>query len=886
MALSPGVKLGPYEIESALGAGGMGEVYRARDTRLDRLVAIKVLPSHLSSDPDRKQRFEREARAISALNHPNICHLYDVGNQDGVEFLVMEYIEGETLADRLVRGPLPLEQLVKIGIEIADALDKAHRHGLVHRDLKPGNIMLTKSGAKLLDFGLAKPVSLASAANAPGKPTMATLSRPGSPITAQGSLIGTFQYMAPEQIEGKEADARSDIFAFGAVLYEMTTGRRAFEGKSQISVASAILEKDPEPITAVQPTSPPALEHLIKTCLAKDPENRFQAAHDIKLQLRWVLERAPALPIIAAPGIVAGLPVWSWWTVLALLVGLAAGFLLSQRSGRAVSGGVTRLVIPMGARQEVASDFTETLALSPDGRRLAYVAAESGVSRLYLRPLDQFQSTVIADSEGATFPFFSPDGQWVGFFSQGKLRKAPVSGGSPVEIADLTSVMGETWLDDDTIIVVTPGKGLVRIPAAGGTPQPFPIPGPVLYDPVLPSMVPGTQWLLFSDFMSATSRVMAWRLGSNEVRMVLDSAQVAYVVQDRILYYSAGSIWSAPFNSKNASVTGPATVLAQNVDQHNFMGQFSASPSGVVAYAPGPGQEKGRELYWVDRTGAAQKIDVPAEDYVDPGISPDGRYFVMAIRTGGEQRMAVYDVQGGTFMRMTANGARHASPVWSSDGKSLIYDAVGPSQKQGVYRVAADGSSAAELLRELPANGHVTSISPQGRAVIMVNDPATYADLWMLSLNGDHQMQPFRRTPAVERQGSFSPDGLWLAYSASETGRSEIFVEPVSGNAGRWQISLDGGEQPRWSRTGREIFFRNGTRMMSVAVETQPRFVAGKPVQLFDAKFDRGGAVGGYDATPDGKKFLMIRSVQPNPTEIRVVVNWLEELRRSSSARP
>src|SRR5215470_125208 len=467
MELAPRTRLGPYEIIEVIGAGGMGEVYRARDTRLDRCVAIKILPAHFSCDAEQKSRFEREARTLSSVSHSHICHLYDVGSQSGVNFLVMELLEGETLAARLQKGPLPLNDVLKIGTEITDALAKAHRLGLVHRDLKPSNIMLTKSGSKLMDFGLAKPVGIGAHMEAKGIPfsgeTAVTLQSPSSPITGVGAVVGTIQYMSPEQIEGKEVDARSDIFALGAVLYEMATGRRAFEGKSQLSIASAILQKEPPPVSTIQPTSPPSLDYAIRTCLAKDPDERFQTAHDVKLQLSWMMQSSA---VGHAPAMSAA-RTRKWWMVAGVAAAVALMIaLLFVKFGRSTASeyGITRLNVALPPKQELAVDLTQAVTLSPDGKRLAYVASESGVSHLYVRRLDRFESVAIPDSEGATFPFFSPNGDWIAYFNQQKLKKAPVDGGLPVVVCDLPAFFGGTWTPRDVMVLAVPTYGLAKVP--------------------------------------------------------------------------------------------------------------------------------------------------------------------------------------------------------------------------------------------------------------------------------------------------------------------------------------------------------------------------------------------------------------------------------------
>jgi eukaryotic-like serine/threonine-protein kinase len=871
MALTSGTKLGPYEIRSALGAGGMGEVYRARDTRLDRFVAVKVLHSQVACSPELKMRFEREARTLSSLSHPHICSLYDVGKDGDVEFLVMELLEGETLSARLQRGPLPISAVVKLGIEIADALAKAHRLGVIHRDLKPSNIMLTANGAKLMDFGLAKP-SIATMGAGPSLAELATatLRSPSSPLSTAGTLIGTVQYMAPEQIEGKEADERSDIFALGAVLYEAVTGLRAFEGKTHLSVASAILQKEPPPITAGSDTCLPPLEYIIRTCMAKEPNERFQTAHDVRLQLSWLLHSAGSQPVQQRRGSVG----WLIGAAAAVLVLLAAIFLLLKGTGnRAASSdyGVTRFSIALPPRQELAVNNTQAVALSPDGRHLAYVAAESGVPHLYTRRLDQFDGVAIPDSEGTTFPFFSPSGDWVAFFSQGKLKKAPSNGGMPVVICEVPTFFGGTWTPQDVMVLAVPNYGLASVPASGGSLQKISMTTKDIIYPQGPTWFAGGQWIAFTDFLTAGLSVMAVKLNTGEVRMLLRNAQAPSYVEGHLTYFQGGSLWAVPFDPVKVTIQGNATQIQSGIDEEDYIAQASASETGVLAYAPGPAGSLSRNMYLVDRKGQERKLDIPPRDYVDPVISPDGKRIACLFRSVTGQQLVVLDWDRGMFTTLVSTGL-NAAPAWMADGKTLIFDGV-ENQRRAIYRISADGSSAPQVIHTTSLNSHVTSAAGE-YAAVMVNDPATSADLWLLSLRNPEDMRPFKNTPAAERQGSLSPDGHWMTYVSNESGRPEIYVEPVPGPGGRRQISSDGGEEPRWVRQGREITYRNGTKMMSVPVQIRPAFQAGKPIELFDRKFDRGFGVDGYDVSPDGKSFVMTRSEHPAPTEIRVVMGW------------
>jgi len=882
MALNSGTRLGPYEILTSLGAGGMGEVYRAKDTRLGRDVAIKILPASISADSVAKQRFEREAKTISGLNHPHICVLHDVGSQDGVDYLVMECVEGETLSKRLEKGPLPVEHVLRYGMEIAGALDKAHRSGVVHRDLKPGNVMLTTTGAKLLDFGLAKP----STATLSGMTMTAATSL--SPVTQAGIVVGTFQYMSPEQIEGKELDARSDIFSLGAVLYEMVTGKKAFEGKSQLSVASAILESEPAPISSTKPMAPPALDHVVRKCIAKALEDRWQSAADLASELKWISEssaQARADQFATRPGRATRL----WVTralVLVTLVAMAFAALLARLASRSgpYDSGVARLSIPLPPKQELAADVTQAVALSPDGKRVAYVAAESGVSHLYVRRLDQFEAVTIPDSEGAWFPFFSPNGDWVAFFNQGKLKKAPADGGVPVEICQMSAFFGGTWTPKDVIVVSVPNFGMATVPASGGTLQKVPT-----KDAIYPqglTWLAGGEWVALTDYFSPRRSISAVNVNTGEARVLLENAQSPSYSAGHLIYYQGGVLWAVPFDSDKLAVLGSPFQIETGVTEENYIPQASAARTGVLAYAPGPSGNFARNLFLVNRQGLERKLDLPPRDYIDPAFSPDGKRISIVIRS--VQQLEVVERDGGAVTSLDPTFANFAA-IWTADGKELLFDAIPSSpersfstdanRQRGLYRITANGSSAPELIRATPQVSHITSVAGDYSAV-MVNDPVTITDLWLLRMHPPYEMQPFKRTPAVERQGSLSPDAHWMAYESNESGRSEIYAEPVPGPGGKKQISMEGGEQPRWVRSGREIVYRNGTKMMSVPVQIQPTFQTGKPVELFDRKFDRGGAVAAYDVTADGQMFVMTRSEHDNPTEIRVVIGWPASVQR------
>ena len=873
MPVAKGTRLGPYEITAAIGAGGMGEVYRAKDTRLDRYVAIKIIHSNLPCTPEFRTRFEREARILSSLSHPHICALYDVGMEGNLEFLVMELLDGETLSNRLRNGPLPVSQVVKLGIELAEALAAAHRLGVIHRDLKPANIMLTANGAKLMDFGLAKP-SIAENQGAAEFAEMATatMQNLSTPLSSANMLIGTIQYMAPEQIEGKSADERTDIFALSTVLYEAVTGRRAFEGKTHISVASAILQKDPPLIPDDHSDiGLPPLQYTIRTCMAKEPEQRFQTAQDVKLQLNWVAQAAAIAQPQQRTGRFAALGV----AALAVVALIIAVLLLSFR-GRSsgTADQVTRFSIALPPHQQLAVTNGQSLALSPDGKYLAYVAAENGVARLFTRRLDSFEPVAIPDSDGAMFPFFSPNSEWVAFYVQGKVKKALASGGVPVVICELPTFFGATWTPKDVIVVAIPNYGLASVPASGGSLQKVKMASKDIVYPEGPSWFANGEWIAFTDYLAVNRAVMAVKQSTGETRLILTSAQSPTWVKDHVVYFQGGAMWAVPFDSTRISVAGEAVRIASGINEELYVAQASVSQNGILAYAVGPAGSFSRDLYLVNRRGQEQKLALPARDYVDPVISPDGKRIACMFRSPNGQQLAVLDRSSGQFTTLITGGMNTA-PVWMPDGKSLIYDGVVPQQR-GLFRIAADGSSSPQLMRTLPFNSHFTSVAG-GYAAIAVSDPSTSSDIWLMNLQKPEDMRPFRNTAAAERQGALSPDGHWIAYASNESGHSEIYVEPVPGPGGRHQISTEGGDEPRWVRNGSEITYRNGSKMMSVPVQEQPTFQTSKPVELFDRIFDSGLGVAGYDVTSDGQGFIMTRSQHTSPTEIRILMGWPAE---------
>jgi Tol biopolymer transport system component len=899
MAILPGRRLGPYEILSNIGAGGMGEVYRARDTRLDRIVAIKVLPTHLADRPELRERFEREARTIASLNHPHICTLHDIGKQDGIDFLVMEYLEGETLAQRLQKGALPIQQVLQYAIEISDALDKAHRKGVTHRDLKPGNIMLTKSGTKLLDFGLAKLKQEATPANV----SLSDLPTANDPLTAQGTIVGTLQYMAPEQLEGKEVDARADIFSFGGVVYEMATGKRAFEGKTQASLIAKILEIDPPPISSLQPMTPPALDRVVKKCLAKEPDDRWHAAKDLCDELKWIA--AGSSPVAPAPTISAkGIGVLG---LRALILGVVALLLVAAITSVATwtlkptpQQPVTRTVINLPPGQQLAGlDDGPAVALSPDGTYLAYVARQGGTQQLYLRAIDSLESKPIPGTEGAIEPFFSPDGHWVGFFAGGKLMKVSVGGGPALVLSDASLSRGASW-GSQGMIAFTPTanvSALQQVPDAGGTPQPLIrlTKGEVAQR--WPEFLPGGKAVLFATgptgltFINA--KVAVESVGTGERRVLVQvGTQPRYAPSGHLVYAQGGSLTAVPFDAKRLEVTGTAVPLVEGVLQSPVTGaaQYSFSDTGSLVYVSGGVQATQLRLVWVSRNGAEQPLAASARTYMFPRLSPDGRRAAVGI-VEQDSQLWLYDLSRETLTRFTFEGNYNPVAIWTPDGKRIAFE----SNKEGppnIFWQLADGSGGLERLNTSESIQVPMSWSPDGKLLAFMDvNPTTGVDIWVLPMGdaraGSGQVrkaQPFLRTPFNEGGPRFSPDGRWLVYMSDDSGRYEIYVQPYPGPGGKWQITTEGGAEPVWNPNGRELFYRSGDKMMVVDIATQPGFTAGKPRILFEGRYELSPVQNAnYDISPDGQRFLMLKSSeqeQAAPTQINVVLNWFEELKR------
>src|SRR5512143_2963052 len=893
MALPPGVRLGPYEILSPLGAGGMGEVYRAHDSRLDRTVAIKILPS---VDPYLRARFAREAKAIAALQHPHICAIFDVGRQDDVDYLVLEYLQGQTVADRLDHGSLRIDETLAIAVQVAGALDKAHRIGVVHRDVKPSNVMLTRSGAKLLDFGLAK---LRRPPGEAGEATATVTQEPS--VTAEGQIVGTPRYMSPEQLEGKEADARSDVFAFGALVYEMTTGRKAFEGKSRASLIAAIMSADPPPMAAIRPAIPRALERLVRKCLAKDPEQRWQSAGDLADELAWVRESGSEAQSIPGLMVRRNRPAWIVGVIGALALMAALALVMRGRLQHAAGeAGAIRFSISPPEEWAFRPSSVLTvgakapLAVSPDGKQLAFVAAAAdGRTFLWVRSLDSLTSRLLTGTDDASSPFWSPDSRSLGFFANGKLKKIDASGGTPVTLCDAVDNRGGAWGRDGTILFAPSASvatrlptGLQKISASGGTPQSATVLAADEASHVGPTFLPDGNHFLYRALLlgqAGPGPIYLTSLGSAERKLLLTATSMNVASSEgHLLFLRERTLTAQPFDAERMAMTGEALPVAEAEDIGLLgappLGVFSASENGVLAFGRFTGAGSS-ELAWFDRAGKKAVLGDRA-GYADVEISPDGRrtavtVFDSALKT---RDLWIFDLARGLRTRLTFDPAEENTPIWSPDGSRIVYSMLVGGTLE-LYQKATDGTGAAEVLladhrHKLPA-----CWSPDGRFILYMvdNGAPTEWDLWLLPLFGDRKPFPFLQTPFNETQGRFSPDGRWIAYVSNESGRYEVYVTPFPGPGGKWQISSGGGSShfmwPRWRRDGKEITYLSpdGVLMAAAVNAHGVKFESGKARPLFTP---RAAGRWPYDVAPDGRFLVNTAVGRPAWAPLTVVVNW------------
>jgi serine/threonine-protein kinase len=899
MALSPGTRIGAYEVTGLIGAGGMGEVYRARDSRLQRDVAVKVLPDLFASDPERLARLEREAQVLASLTHPNIGHIYgleDLSADAGPRgrALILELIEGPTLADRIVEGTIPVVDAIAIAKQIADALDTAHLNGIVHRDLKPANIKVRDDGTvKVLDFGLAKLIEgpsagLQSPTSIPSmSPTMSAA------FTGAGVILGTAAYMAPEQARGRPVDKRVDIWAFGCVLFEMLTGKRAFDGTDATEMIAAVVRGEPEWSLLPNGTTP-RLRTLLERCLAKDPGRRLRDIGDVRYELERVLEQPP----VEKPATVGRSPFWqsALLYAAALLAGAGiAGYgvwTLRQEPARLMA----RFSVMLPADQQFTNTGRHVVAISPDGSRIAY----SANNQLFMRAIDQLEPVPVRGTSGVgngsgRNPFFSPDGQWLGFWQDGEIKKVPVNGGAPVTVsAAMAPPWGARWESDNTILFgqnSNSGQGILRVSGDGGMPELLvkSEEGGALHGP---QMLPGGRAVLFTQILRGTSwdqaQIAVESLDTHTRKVVVNGGTDArYLPTGHIVYVVEGSLFAVPFDVASLETTGGPVPLIEGIPQSpvNLTGaaHFDVAGNGSLVYAAGLGSAEARTLVWVDRSGKEEPLGVAPRAYVYPRVSPDGTRVALDVRD--EMRdIWIWDLARKTLTRLTTDPDLTRLPVWI-DTQRLAFTVSKDDRGSSIRTQPADGSTASQSLLDSAEMGwFVTSASPDGKQLLVSQTAAPY-DIGVFTIGATSSITMLLAEPYNEHNGEISPDGRWLAFQSNETGRAEIYVRPFPNVSGsRTQISTGGGTRPVWSRDGREMFYLWQTAMMAVPVQTTPVFKAGAPQVLFKGDYSAPLVGRTFDVSPDGKKFLMLKAAPevkaPAQSSIIVVQNWIEELKR------
>jgi Tol biopolymer transport system component len=932
MALVPGARLGPYEIITLVGAGGMGEVYKAKDTRLERTVAIKILPSALAADPEFRERFDREARTISQLSHPHICTLYDVGHQDGSDFLVMEFLDGESLADRLARskgGPLPLQEAMAIAIQVADALDAAHRAGVVHRDLKPGNIILTAAGAKLVDFGLAKHgLTLPQATGPTGRTSLTAPPTVTSPLTIIGSIVGTLQYMSPEQLDGKEADARSDVFAFGAVLYEMLSGRRAFQGKTQVSVMAAIIEQDPPPLGSVDASYSAALTRVVQKCLAKEPQQRWQTVADLVDELRWIAQDGRSRvvgPTVTPEAVVRSVRRHRIAVAVAVAAAVGAGAIGAWAVVRVrqqpVPQPVRFSIVPPPSQPLTAGSAIHDIAISADGSHIVYRAGPAfDQTQLVVRDLNQLDGRFVGERGlGVSAPFFSPDAQWIGYAAGFDLKKVPTAGGAAITLTRLSGgLRGATWGPDDTIVFATSdfSTGLLSVPAGGGEPKTLTKPETNGGDHYFPSFLPNGRAVLFTIATGSAnsiggSQVAVLDLKTGQQKMLIRGGSDATYVADAstggyLVYIAAAStLHAVRFDPDRLELRGdPVPIVEQVLTSPTGGSDYAVARNGTLVFVPGGrtffgGPALPRSLVWVTRQGREEGLNAPTRSYSVARLSPDGKRVALEI-IDQETDIWTWDLTRRTLSRLTVDPAADLRPVWTPDGRRIIFTSA-RAGAQNLFWRASDGTGADERLTTSPNLQIPAAVTSDGTKLLVVEViPGKAGDIVAVDLSPANATQPKgHRTSTsiitssfVENNPELSPDNRWIAYQSNESGLNQVYVRPFPNtNEGLWQVSSGGGTRPLWSRSGRELFFLDGNNMLAaVPVETKgSTFSVGNAVKLLSTAYYAGIPQRTYDVTADGQRFLIIKDVPGDRTStsptINVVLNWQEELKQRVPTR-
>jgi len=893
--------IGQYTIISRIGEGGMGEVYRAHDPRLDRAVAIKILPASFASDAERLKRFEQEARATSALNHPNILTIYDIGSHEGAPYIVAELLEGSELRDVLQNGPLPQRQAIDYAEQIALGMAAAHDKGILHRDLKPENLFVTTDGrVKILDFGLAK-------LHPQRSQTTSSEMETNKQLTDPGTVLGTVGYMSPEQVRGHDVDHRSDIFSFGSVLYEMLSGRRAFHRETTAETMTAILREDPQELSdAVVKISTP-LEKIVQRCLQKKPDHRFRSAHDLAFALEALStpsgSRLEATAVAATATVLPARNTAAWIIaavcLLALLASLPFSIAYFRSTGPASPQPIVRYDITTPEKASLTIIRWPAITMSRDGSTVAFVATADGVTRLYIRRRDDPEPRRLAGTEGAADPAFSPNGKWIAFVADFTLKKVPLDGPA-VALTKVDDARGLSWADDDTLVYSPePADGLFRISANGGTPVQVSKLDAAKNERThrWPQVLPDGKAVIFtvgtndSPDSYERSNIEAAVFTTNERRVILQGASMArYVPSGHLVFARGGGLYAVPFDAETLSTSGTPQLVQQGVsgDETTGAAHFAIGDDGTLAYIPGGTGANQRRIAWADRGGKLEPIAIPAAQYNDLRISPDGSRMAVLTGSSGSGDVWVYDLARLTSTRLTFN-LSNAAPVWSADGRTVFYSEIQPSGGSVLMQRPADGSRDAQSVTSVTNTAYLKAINRDGTTAIFDYQMNTNrGDIVQVAMKKDAELARLVSTPFNEYAAALSPDGQWLAYQSNESGRPEIYVRDLSQTGGRFPISTDGGEEPRWSADGRELYYRNNASLFSVPIELRPAFRAGKPHALFSGAYDlRSNSGVSYDVDPKTGKFIMIRTADEStlPTSIRVVLNWSEELRRAAPVR-
>jgi Tol biopolymer transport system component len=904
MTLAAGTRLGSYEVVAQIGAGGMGEVYQAHDTQLGREVAIKVLPANFVNDPERLARFQREARMLAALNHANIATIYGLEQSGGVTCLVMELVPGETLAERVKAGPLPMEEALKIAEQIAEALEAAHEKSIIHRDLKPANVKVTPEGkVKVLDFGLAK--AFAGDATSEDIGNSPTLSRAA---TMQGVILGTAAYMSPEQARGKAVDKRTDIWAFGCVLYELLTGKQTFHGEDVTDILAAVVRAEPD-WQALPAATPMKVRDLLRHCLQKDKRLRLRDAGDAQIEIQEALA-APAImaALTTAPATRGWRERAAWAAALVFIVttiAFAIGFVLRAPKPPQPM----RLSAEIGADANLYIEFGASTILSPDGTRLALVATGSDQKqRIYIRSLDQLQAAVLSGTENARDPFFSPDGQWIGFFADSKLKKISVQGGAAVTLCDVTNDRGGSWGDDGSIVFTPDNRGtLFKVSPAGGTPQPLATLDKQTSENTQrwPQVLPGSKTVLFTSSDTGgtvgafdDADIVTYSTASGQRKKLLHGGFYArYLPSGQVVYMHEGTLFAVPFDLKRLEVTGqPAPILEGVLTVPLYAGaQFSFSETGSLAYVPGRSGGVNVSIYWMDREGKFTPLRETPGDYRNPALSPDGKRLALDIGDAKRRDIWVYEWERDALTRMTFAGEANAYPVWTPDGKRIVYSSREKSGAYNLWWIRADGAGAAQRLTESKNPQYALSWRPDGKFLAFHEiNPSTGVDVMTMPIEGDEKSgwkpgepKPFVNSAFTEAEPAFSPDGRWIAYVSNESGSYEVYVRPFPGPGGKWQVSTGAGTYPKWSRNGKDLFYRTVDSKIMVVTYTasDDSFHADKPQLWSPGQFtERGIGTYNFDLHPDGKRFAVLKAPGTEQTtavnKVSFIFNFFDEIRR------